>query len=405
MSEAWRESLRVAYQSLVHNRLRTGLTILTIGVGAATVALLVSLASSALATVMTGVEAVGGRELVFVTQKSDPQAKWPLRPLLPQDAAALRERVQGIRHADYFMSIRGEPLLARGRKIDVDVAVGGAYPFFLLQEPLVGSLPREGDRARMMALSEPIARELFASPEAALGKTVILWNQKYTVIGVTREKPGYGFQMGGVAKSRAVFVSGAAAFEADGIEPHGFICVRDDGRRDHGDIMSEAASLLGYRHRGAIDFELFDMRAFLRSFEVVFLGIRLLVAAIACVSLVIAGAGIIHVMHASVRQRVSEIGIRRAVGACKRDIARQFLVESILLSAVGGLCGTMVGLGLAIALGFGVHRLSPAWVSNPSSMGAFGALVAAVVAGIVFGVAPSRRAASLDVVSCLRGSS
>jgi putative ABC transport system permease protein len=400
----WIESVHIAWLTLRANRMRSMLTALTIALGAGTMALLLSLASAAMNTIMTGVDAVGGRDILFVEPKDDsgPDGR-PSLPLTRDDVESLRGRVPGLQAVDYLMSMRNEPLLAEGKKLDVDVAIGASYPFFLTQELAEGALLSDDDARRVVVLTEPIAKELFGSPGSAVGRTVVLWRERYTVVGVTRDKAAMGFNMGGVSRSRTVFVSAKVAMAVEGIDPRGFAVIRDDGTTDHDLMMDVAASILAFRHGGRRDVEFFDMRAFLRSFDQVFAGIRVLVGLIAAVSLVIAGAGVMNVMLASIRQRIGEIGIRRAVGASAKDIRRQFLVEASMVAAFGGVVGTMVGMGLAFAAGMVVHAQTPAWSASPQPFAGLAGLVAAGAAGVLFGLRPANKAASLWVLACLRG--
>jgi putative ABC transport system permease protein len=400
----WLESFALAWRMLRANRLRSALTALTVGLGACTMALLVSLATNALRTILTGVDAVGGREMIFVEPKDQmkPGAQAAL-PLTPEDAEALKQRVPGVTDVAYLMSMRNQPLLAGGKKLDVDVGMGIQFPFYITQEIAHGTLFDNESRDRNIVLSEPIAKELFGAPERAVGKGVVLWQERFTVTGVTRDKPVSGFNMGGVSRSRAVFIAQKAATQGEGMGPRGFIVMRDDGRGNHDLEMDVAASVLKFRHRGADDVEFFDMRAFIRTFDIVFAGIRVVVALIAAVSLVIAGAGIMNVMLASIRQRITEIGIRRAVGASQTDIRRQFLVEAVLIATLGGVTGSALGVGLAALANVGIRHVSPSWCGEPSWLAAAVAVVSAGGAGLVFGLRPAQRASGLWVVECLRG--
>ena len=400
----WRESFASAWMTLRANRLRTVLTALTVSLGAGTMALLVSLATSALATIMTGVDAVGGREMIFVEQKDSTKKGDPPQPLTPQDAAAIRDRVPGIVDVKYFMSMRNQPVVAsNGKKTDVDVGIGAGYPYFLTQEIGWGTNVTDGEHERRLVLCEPIAKLIFGSPEGALGKSVLLWQEHFTVVGVMKEKATMGFNGGGVSRTRAAIIGSVAGLKTEGIDPRGFIVMRDDGSASHPLQMDIAASVLRFRHHGYDDVEFFDMRAFLRSFDVVFAGIRVVVGLIAAVSLVIAGAGIMNVMLASIRQRISEIGIRRAVGASARDIRRQFLVEAVMIAALGGIAGSAVGTMFAAVAGAIVHSATPAFQSSPSYSAAIVAVISAGAAGLVFGLRPAQRASKMAVVECLRG--
>jgi putative ABC transport system permease protein len=396
------ESFRTAWATLRANRLRTALTVLTMALGALTMTFLVSLATSALATILTGVDAVGGRELVFVSPRSNTEkVKQAPRMLTMDDANALRMRVPNLKSVDYLMALRSQALLGEGRKVDADVGIGAAYQRFLMQERAFGRFIEDDEDGRHMVLTTPIAKELFGDASRAVGKHVLLWNSKYEIVGVTRESSALGFGMGGISRGRAVFVSTRAAFRMDGIDSNGFIVLRDDGSVTNHDLqIQRATSLLTLRHH-ADDAECFDMRALLRTFDVVFIGIRVLVGLIALVCTILAGTGTMNVMLASVKQRVSEIGVRRAMGASQKDIRRLFLIESALMSAVGGVLGALLGLGLTVGAGAVATSAFPAWQSTPSWTAFGAAILAAIVSGLAFGLRPARRASALPVVACL----
>lgn len=405
--DLWLENLRVGWQSLASNRLRTILTALTVALGSGAIALLVSLASSALATITTGIDAVGGREIIFLEPKKpkQPTAQTASR-LTPEDARALRERVPGLADLSYLMSLRNQVMLGAGRKADVDVAIGASWQNLLLLELVCGaSLPEDGKEGsrRVVVVSKAVAEELFGSAQAALSQGVLLWGHRYEIVGVTSEAAKFGFNMGGVSKQRAVIVPALSTVQAEGLEPKGFILMRSDGTASHDLQMRIATSVLGWRHRGVEDFEFFDLQAFMSKFDKVFAGLRVLVGLIAAVSLFIAGAGIMNVMLASVRQRVTEIGVRRALGASQGDIRRQFAIESALIAGVGGVVGSVGGTVLSVVVGWVAGRIAPAWENHVSPLAAAIAALAAIAVGLLFGLRPARKAAGLDVVDCLRG--
>ncbi|MBI5532447.1 MAG: ABC transporter permease [Deltaproteobacteria bacterium] len=405
--DLWLENLRVGWEALASNRLRTILTALTVALGSGAIALLVSLASSALATITTGIDAVGGREIVFLEPKKpkQPTAQTASRLTL-EDARALRERVPGLAELSYLMSLRNQVMVGAGKKADVDVAIGAAWQNLLLQDLICGaSLPEEGAESgrRVVVVSKAVAEELFVTPEAALSQGVLLWGHRYEIVGVTSEAAKFGFNMGGVSKQRAVIVPASTTLSGEGLEPKGFIVMRSNGAASHDLQMRIATSVLSWRHRGVEDFEFFDLEAFMSKFDKVFAGLRVLVGLIAAVSLFIAGAGIMNVMLASVRQRVTEIGIRRALGASQGDIRLQFAIESALIAGVGGVVGALGGTVLSVLVGWVAVRVAPAWENHISPWAAVVAALAAIAVGLVFGLRPARKAGRLDVVDCLRG--
>lgn len=388
------------------NRLRTAITVSTVALGAFILSLLVSLANGALATILTGVEAVGGRELLFLEPNS--QAAIGGKPGLPisfEDRDALVGRLPHARDIDYLMSIRDQAVGFAGHDAQVDVAIGGGYHRLLSQSLIAGRWIDDTENARVIVLSSPVAAALFGTASQALGKDVVLWQARYTVVGVSGNLDTYGFNMGSVSRDRAVFLSTATASRAEGIEPHGIIVVRDDGSGDHRQMAAMAMSILSFRHGERDDIESFDMAALIHTFDVAFLGIKAMIAIVAAVSLVVAGAGVMNVMLATVRQRLTEIGIRRALGASGAEIERQFMIEAAVLSTTGGILGSGGGAAVAVLLGLLVRRAIPSWQAAPSTGAAVAAVVVAGGVGLAFGAVPARRARGLSVVTCLRGGS
>lgn len=401
--DAHGESVRMALRTMRAHRLRTALTAMSVMLGAGTIALLVSLATSALATILGGVDAVGGRDLVFLSpQEPERLAKGATLPISRADVGALQGRVAGLERVDYLVSERGQSMLAGTRRVDVDVAIGAAYARYLTQRVVAGRLVDDREDRRVVALSLPVATELFGAAEAAVGAHVVLYGARYEVVGVTEDAPALGFNMGGVTRARAVFVPIEAAERREGVGPVGFAVLRFEPSASHERPISTARAILRHRH-GQEDFELFDLGALVHTFDVVFLAIRVLVGLIASVCLVLAGAGIMNVMLASVRQRVREIGVRRALGATRRDIERQLLVESALLGAFGGVVGAAGGTAVAVLLGLAVRAVAPAWRIAPSLSAAAFAAACAMTVGVAFGRRPARVAGAANVVACLRG--
>lgn len=319
-------------------------------------------------------------------------------------------------------------LQGNGRSADVDVAIGSSYRTFLHHEVAWGrDLPPDGGRResppastslgrggvpnlpasiprhRELLLSEPIAKKLFDAPQRAVGKEVLLWGHRYRVVGVTEDLGLIGFNMGGADKERVVYLPASTAVQQEGLELDGYIVMLSNGTVSHDLQIRIANAILLHRHRGVDDFEFFDLMELLSTFEKVFLFLKIVLAVIGGVGLLVAGVGIMNVLLASVRQRVGELGIRRALGATQVDIKRQLLVESTLIAVGGGLVGTVVGIGMTALAGVAFSQSLPGWVTDLSPMAAACALVASASAGLLFGTVPARKAARLSIIGCLRG--
>jgi putative ABC transport system permease protein len=164
---------------------------------------------------------------------------------------------------------------------------------------------------------------------------------------------------------------------------------------------TEITALLRDRHELAAsdeaDFSIFDQTQLLAAASSISGTLTLLLGGIASISLIVGGIGIMNIMLVSVRERTREIGIRKAIGARRRDILAQFLVEALTLSMLGGLIGIAVGLGASAVIG---QIAGWGFVFNPSTVVA--AVVFSLLVGVVFGVWPARQAARLDPINALR---
>jgi len=156
--------------------------------------------------------------------------------------------------------------------------------------------------------------------------------------------------------------------------------------------------VLAAQHRGTVDFTITDQTAMLSTFQTILDRLTFVVIGIAAISLVVGGVGIMNIMLVSVRERVREIGVRKAVGARNRDIMVQFLIESVILSTVGGCIGIVLGgLGSMAA-----RRLFPALPTHMTLWAIAMAFSFSIAVGVFFGVYPARKASLADPVEALR---
>ncbi len=406
--ELFFENLRIAWQSLRSNKLRTLLTALSVSLGAGAISLMVSLSKSGVATMTAGMDAVGGRKLMFLVPRQPKEAKVKSydRGITSLDASELRRRLPGVGDVAFMSTIKRQVITGRGKKAEVDIGVGSSFRRFVNQPIIEGrDVPPDEEKngARVCVVSTRIAEDLFGSPKQAMGETIVLWGHRYTVIGVLAAASSMGFRMGGVDKERTVLVSAPVMLKDEGVVDAGWIILTSSGTHSHDLIMSIANAIMLERHAQTDDFEFIDFARMMSKFDNIFAGLRVLTGLIAAISLLIAGAGIMNVLLASIKQRVTEIGMRRAIGASQADIRAQFLTEAVTLAGLGGLIGSAAGVFGAFGAGLVADKFVPGWQPRIAWDAAFIAVVVATLSGLAFGLQPSRRAARLEVVSCLRG--
>jgi putative ABC transport system permease protein len=180
------------------------------------------------------------------------------------------------------------------------------------------------------------------------------------------------------------------------------ITLETDAVRSNDIVKRVVNARLVARRGGIDDFTFYDLSGVVQKFHTAFAVMQALVGAIAAIALLIGGVGVMNMMLVSVSERVREIGVRKALGATAAAIRTQFIVESALLSGLGGAVGVGLGVVLALGSGFALRALLPTWVVSVSLLAAGIAFAAALSVGVLFGWLPARRAARLAPVEAMR---
>lgn len=246
-------------------------------------------------------------------------------------------------------------------------------------------------------------KEAFFGSSPAVGKSIRVKGGSYRVIGVLEERGSTGF----VTFDDFAYVPlGTLQREVLGVDYVSFITVsaRDESRVE--ETALEIDQLLRDRHdirkAGAEDYSVTTIKEAQELVSSVFSAVRILLIALASISLVVGGVGIMNVMYVSVAERTSEIGLRKAVGARPKDILRQFLVEAILVSFLGGTIGMVLSFGILIAVSEVARAFGFALSFGISSSNAMLALGFSFLTGIVFGTSPAWKASRIDPIRAIR---
>lgn len=247
-------------------------------------------------------------------------------------------------------------------------------------------------RSKIAVIGPKIAAKLFGSEEAALGKLIKADNQNFKVQGVLESKGGGGF--GGPDLDSFVYMPHTTAQVFNPDKKFYAIIVKSKSDVSIATAKEEIKTTLLKRYKED-DFSVIDQAELLGAIEGIFGMLNTVLVAIAAVSLVVGGIGIMNIMYVTVTERIKEIGIRRALGARTSDILLQFLVESVALSILGGL----MGLGLAYLIVFFIQSVFPAYIDLNSVILALGV---STVIGVVFGVFPAKKAADLSPIDAIR---
>lgn len=247
-------------------------------------------------------------------------------------------------------------------------------------------------RSKIAVIGPKIAANLFGSEEQALGKTIKVDTQNFKITGVLESKGGGGF--GGPDLDSFIYMPHTSAQVFNPDKKFYAIIAQSSSEVSIASAKEDIKEALLRRYKED-DFSVIDQAELLGAIQSIFSMINLVLVAIAAVSLVVGGIGIMNIMYVTVTERIKEIGIRRALGARTSDILLQFLVESVALSALGGL----MGLALAYLIVFFIQKFFPAYIDLNSVVLALG--VSSVI-GVVFGVFPAKKAADLSPIDAIR---
>lgn len=397
-----REAFALALEMLAANRVRTALTMLGVVIGVAAIILLVSLGEGATAYITRELTGLGTNLLIITPGKTQtsggfhPPIAGAVRKLTYEDAVALRRRATLLTDAVPVVLGTGK-IRYQGASRDTNVI--GVTPEFQRVRNLyveIGQFVSEEDvegRRRVVVLGRTVKRELFGE-ENPLGQFVTLADSRYRVIGIMERKGvSLGFDIDDL-----VFIPVKSAqdlFDTDRLFEI-LASVRSPDEIDR--ATQQVKDILIRRHGNREDFTLTSQGAILSAFTTILKILTAVLGGIAGISLLVGGIGIMNIMLVSVRERTREIGIRKAVGARRRDILGQFLLESVVMSSLGG------GLGIAVGVG-GAKTLSLFFTYLPTQVSPWAVLMAfgfSAAVGIFFGVYPARRAALLDPIQALR---
>ena len=410
------ESINMAMRSLSANKLRALLTMLGIIIGTGAVIALLSVGQGAQLAIVEQVQSFGSN-LLFLSSGSGgfgpPGSRTEGRPLTRQDADAIAE-------PDALRFVGGSaPVVTRNVRItagneSANVPLWATTPEY---EALRNAQPdygrfftdaEESQQARVIILGYQTAVDLYGAPQLALDETIRVNRVPFTIIGVLREAGGQGFGGGGSADQQVLVPLSTAQARLFVDRPTSasgqivdliYISAVDESSIDL--AIDEVAWLMRARHDldyGAEDdFTLSSQKDILGVFDQITSVLTIFLGAIAAISLLVGGIGIMNIMLVSVTERTREIGIRKAVGARRRDILAQFLVESILLSIAGGIIGILFGWGVASV----VNQLD-AFTTFVSSQAVMLAVGFSLLVGLFFGSYPANRAANLNPIEALR---
>ena len=402
------QAIKEAFQSILSNKLRSALTVLGIIIGVAAVIAMLSIGRGAQESITGSIEGIG-TNLLFVTSDSGDEIRNP-QPLTVSDAQALVNRPLAPSVAQIAPVIsRSIELSAAGNTTRTSASgVTPAYAQVRNEDMAEGSFISQDQlqgRASVVILGPDTAINLFGRSNNLVGQMVRIEGQPFRVIGVLKSKGGSGFGSEDdrillpLTTAQARLARSANRDEVD------MIMVQARDAEAVTQAEGQITNILRTRHRtspGADDFRILTQQSFLETAQTITQVFTIFLGGIAAISLLVGGIGIMNIMLVSVTERTREIGLRKAVGARRKDIIFQFLAESVVLSLIGGIFGILLGW----LISFGISQIALA-SDTPinTSIGVDTILLAtlfSMAVGLFFGLYPANRAASLEPVEALR---
>ena len=398
--------LQEAYGALHVNKARSGLTMLGIVIGIASVIAMVAIGEGAKQSVQERIQSIGSN-LISVSPGSQrsfghaTSGRGSAQTLTYDDSEAIRTEVSGIKAVAPEVT-RSYQITTPGKNTNTQV-VGTLVDYQSVRTIKMKSgsfLAAQHHRSgsKVAVLGPVTSADLFGEGSDPVSRKVRIKGIDFTVIGVTEERGSSGFSN----NDDIVFVPLSTAqrfLSGDEFLSRISIQAQDEGQM--ATIQENITALLLQRHRKATpeeaDFSVQNQADILETASAITGTFTMLLASIAAISLIVGGIGIMNMMLTSVTERTREIGLRKAIGAKGREISLQFLTESVMLTFIGGIVGIILGWAIAA----GVSRLAGLNTTVSLSSVALAFVVSAAI-GIIFGYYPARRAAALNPIEALR---
>jgi putative ABC transport system permease protein len=403
--------IRAALGSLLANRARSILTVLSITIGAFAIVLMSSLAESGLSTMAKSIEDLGGARIIMVFPKQPERGQAKQFAYATGMRLADRERTfEDLPHVEgvslFSSQWRQEVMAESGARTTASVVAADAHFFETMRMKVARgrAYTEEENRGReaVCIVGPKLAEKIGPSASEPLGRYLTVGALRCRISGVFADNDRWGVGFGFDWNNVVVAPSEAFADRDPKIPQSARIMVKTDGVSSNELVKRLVNARLSARHPGVDDFGLFDFSGFMTEWKKIDLAMEFIVAVLAGIALFVGGIGVMNMMLVAVTERVKEIGIRKALGAPPRTIGAQFLAEAVVLSTFGGAIGVLLGLGVAMGAGAIIRRGIATWQLSLAPWAAISAILVTTLIGVSFGWLPAKKAARLDPIEAMR---
>jgi len=398
--------LEESYSAIFANKTRTALTVLGIVIGISSVIVMVSLGQGATSSIETNIESMGSNLITIMpgfqrTFSQVTSGRGSAQTLTIEDAQAILTEIPFVKNVSPELSRRYQ-IISKGKNTNTQV-IGTVASYqdiknIIIDEGSFISAQNVLNQAKVAVLG-PITRDdLFGEGASAIGETIRINGINFKVIGITKSKGGSSFG----SQDDIVYVPITTAQKIlAGVNYVSTISVQIQNSKLMNQAKLEITNLLLQRHNitdpQLADFNIVSQQDIIESASSIINTMTILLAAIASISLIVGGIGIMNMMMTTVTERTREIGLRRAIGAKKSDIGLQFLTESVMLTFLGGVIGIILGILISYGITFFTNT-----ATKTSLFSIILAFSVSFLIGVIFGYWPAQKAAKLNPIEALR---
>lgn len=394
------ETIHVALETFRNNRVRFALTALGMVIGTASLILVVTIGLTGKQYVLQQIQSIGAN-MIFVEYEGGTiySAEAANDYITVEDLNAIRQQVPNIAASSPIIELHQRVVVPGGKEPDILVlGVSAEYYWVRNLQTLTGRFLEDHDvqtRGKVAIITQNLANTMYGSTENALGQTIKLSGLPFVVVGTFRERVDTFGQSEINDDTILIPYTVARFFTGTNNVKQLYFSVADPS--DIPSASEKIDKILASRHRPESVYKVDNLTELLAVAGKIANALTTILLLIAVLTLLVSGVGIMNIMLATVNSRIREIGVRRAVGATKAEIRTQFLTEAVLISLIGGVIGTAIGMVLPISV-----RVLTSYRIPISGLSVVIALLVSSLIGVMFGTMPAARAARLDPVESLR---